>query len=479
MLRDSVTMIVRLLVAAAVLSGIEGAPDRAQAFEQRTNSWKDVSGAGPHFVAVFGEVGRPGVFELNGPLPTLPDLLTMARGTNPAASGSIRIFRGGRTFQYFLSPKLKLGLLPNDLVIVDSKYLVDGRRGYGASADVQGRQALSGIAAAPSSQDVVQLGLVNLISRPVVLDVPACDANLAKVLALLHGPIRDKSEVAVFKPGLGLQTVAIEEAATADLNSGTVLVFDPQTVNAAVLPKLPATVTTESALTPADLLLDPAIQPAPATDSKNLEQSAVNLPRAEASGSSSSSSVATALPNLTSIPRSQIEAAVSNSGAPTSPIENSSSQASRLEPPPRRDSGARPVAPAVGNQATTGRLGIPVAVLTVAVACGLALLARRRLRRPDRTPEKPSPLAIPDPEESVDELARLISGTLPIVEEALQLPSPIELFGRVRLDSPYRIDVPHALSGPHFAPQPEQPTVPAPVADAEKTVIGEPGARRT
>jgi len=487
MLRDClIRLTVRLLLLAAILPG-GSLLDCAQAFEQHTNSWKVAPTAGPQYVAVFGEVGRPGVFEVNGSVPPLSELLTMSRGTTARASGSIRIFRGGRTFQFFLSPKLKLGLLANDLVIVDSKHLVDGRRRNASSADFQPAVGSTGSTPTVPPHEIVQLGLVNLISRPVVLDIPASDANVAKVLALLHQPIRAKSEVTVFKPGSGVQSVTVEEASTAELISGTVLVFDPQTVNPSVLPALPATVSSDadSLLTPADSQLNSAISPVatPGLVPVHPDQiAAIAQGVDDVAGGRTPPPAMAAKPAATpAVPGIFSISSINEPQQATHLIENSVPSPAGVELSQKPDATQQSAASAAGTRSVASHLGTGLGILAGALVFGLTVLVARRFRKSIRPVEQTTVPTRSDSADAVDVLAGLIAGVFPIVEEPLKLPSGIEVFGRVRLEPPYRIDVAHALVGPHFAPQPVRPPASATEesADSDEPVTDQPAGRRT
>lgn len=487
MLRDClIRLTVRLLLLAAILPG-GSLSDCAQAFEQRTNRWKVAPTAGPQYVAVLGEVGRPGVFEFNGSVPPLSELLTLSRGTTASASGSIRIFRGGRTFQYFLSPKLKLGLLAHDLVIVDSKQMVDGQRRNVSSADVQTGVGSAGSTPTVPQPEIVQVGLVNLISRPVVLDIPASDANVAKVLALLHQPIRAKSEVTVVKPGSGIQSVAIEEAAAAELMSGTVLVFDPQTVNASVLPALPATVSSDadSLSTPGDSQLNSATSPVatPGLIPAHPHQIAASGQGVDgaAAGRTRPAAISPQPAATTAVPGISPVSSINQPQQAAQLFENFVPSPAGLELSQKPDATQPSAASTTENKSVSSRLGTGLGILAVALVFAVTALVLNRIRKSIRPEELTTLPTRSAADEAVGVLASLISDAYPIVEEPLNLPSGTEVFGRVRLEPPYRIDVAHALAGPHFTPQPVRPPASATAASADllEPVTDQPAGRRT
>jgi hypothetical protein len=466
-----------LLMAVALAAALGSWADMARASDVRTNNWKPAPAQGPQYIAVLGEIGRPGVFEVTAPLPTLSELLLTARGTNATASGSIRIFRGGRTFQYFLSPQLKLDLVANDLVIVDSKYLIDGRRRSGMSTVAQSGPSLGGSALAPPAPEFIQLGLVNLIARPVVIDIPGTATNLANVLALLRQPVREKGEITVIRPGSGVQTVTLEEAGTIELISGSVVLFDRQSVNAAVLPALPPTVRADAdtSLTPGEDLsgATPASTPLVAGAP---EQAVAVAQRVEEPARPALATAPALLPTAHLTP---VESAVPVDGPvpATSAPARSKAALTSAEGSKHPAPGAHLPTTAAVTRSDNARLGTILAVLAGSLLCGAAVLVLRRFSGMIPQVRKGTVQVIPEQDVAVDNLARLISGTLPIVEQPLQLSAKTEIFGRARLDSPYRIDVAQALAGPHFEVEPVRASEPE--SEPESTPAddsAEPGA---
>src|SRR5579863_9284801 len=195
-------LICRLSLLAGLLCGICLPEAIARGGEINTRVLQATQDDTRPYVAIMGQIGRPGVFELAGPMPQLADFLTLAGGISPNASGSIRLIRGGRGSQFFLSPKLSLQLIPDDLIIVESKQFVAGRQNGNTSLANGWQRKASTMSTAPAPA-IVQIGLVNLISRPVILDIPNEQASLAQVLSLLHQPVAGNAEVTITKPGSG------------------------------------------------------------------------------------------------------------------------------------------------------------------------------------------------------------------------------------------------------------------------------------
>ena len=376
------------------------------------------------------------------------------------ASGSIRVIRGGRSSQFFLSPKLSLQLIPDDLLVVESKQFVGGRRN-GNTSSANGWQGETGQLSAGPAPNIVQIGLVNLISRPVVLDLPSEQANLAKVLSLLHQPVTDKGEITIFKPGSGLQSVTLDQASEANLATGMVLMFDPATVNSAVLPRLPKTIrpdgTDEAAIARTSAESDVAQTTVPETVLKVQGDQPGNpslfVPQATSSdvsvpGSSSLNPESIEIsPTVTPMATTDLTTAARDSTDAASESNDSQpSPETADESPSENDPAAAP--------ARSPFFISSLALLTGIVVCCLGILLTlgfKRRVKPVAAPALPEPI-----EQHDDSLEALISGALPVVEEPLTLAYQAEIFGRPLEMSRHRTDLAQELNGPHYLPQPSQ-----------------------
>jgi hypothetical protein len=229
----------RALRAMAVLCGLGLAANDARAREpEAAGSTTHESARQPVF-AIMGEVARPGAFELPLSQPQLLDLVNLAGGATAGASGNVRVIRGGRPgWQTCLTPGVTFPLRPNDLVIVDAVQSRTNRRFSNAR---NAPETGNGSGTARPASEFVQLGIVQLISRPVVLDLTRDQATVKSVLSFLHQPLRDRATVTVVKPVGGIEVFERDQPQDIALASGSVLIFDPATVNAAVLPQLPPT----------------------------------------------------------------------------------------------------------------------------------------------------------------------------------------------------------------------------------------------
>jgi hypothetical protein len=397
-------------------------------------------------------------------LPQLAEFLKFAGGITPSASGSLRVIRQGRSSQFFLSSKLNLQLLPDDLIIVESKQFVAGRQNGNTSA-ANGWQRNAGTMSAAPAPPIVQIGLVNLISRPVILDIPSEQANLAQVLSLLHQPVAGNAEVTVIKPGSGVQNVSVEQAFETSLSTGVVLVFDPATVNSAVLPRLPNIIRAGDNADPAvtnasaesDSRQTTVSATEPASGAEPTAHGALRVPQETLPGSSDASN---AISNPESAEVSPAASRAETIAEPASDAQSSESlnKSPDFQPLPDAADEKSPATEPVAAIAQPAKSIWPWLLVTgiVAGCIGIALRLRSRHRSQRvATPAIGQPVAPPE-----NSLELLISGVLPIVEEALQLPYECEIFGRPVETSPYRTDPAQELSGPHYVPQPNSSTAP-------------------
>jgi hypothetical protein len=415
----------RQLVLLAILLCIGQPLEWAPAADPKSNSLLSTQINTQHYVAVMGQVVRPAVFEFQTPLPQLVEFLNLTGGLTSQASGSIRIIRGGRSHQFFLSPRLSLQLIADDLVIVESNQFVAGRR----------RNA--GLPSAAPPPTVVQIGLVNLISRPVILDLPGEQADLAQLLSVLHQPLSDKAEITVFKPGSGMQAVPLSQAFETTLATGSVLMFDPTTVNRGVLPRLPNTIRLDAQ--PEAVITRSSVDSTLAAG----RASAANDPIGHSSNAESARLSPAAWPLKTAEQSGAGEfvdlRADSNEPAATDEIMEALSEAA-------------PVAP--GEPPTISARRLVILMGTVACCLGMAMVMRfKRQMRSRAASSLPQPIRLSD-----DLLESLISGSLPIVVEPLPMPYEAEIFGRPVQASVQRTDFSHPLSRPHYLPRPSLPT---------------------
>ncbi|HLJ09716.1 MAG TPA: SLBB domain-containing protein [Planctomycetaceae bacterium] len=391
----------RSLVAMAILMGIGHPGESARAADYEPGG-RESSAHGP-VIGIMGQVARPGAYELNHTQPTISDLVGLAGGTTDNASGTIRVIRrqqsGHQTL--FLNGGLAYALRSDDLVIVEARQLIiDWRIGEPRLGGVRRQKSANGTDRCAS---VVQLGLLNLSSHPVVLNATLEKGTLDEVLGLLGRPVAGNTEVAVLTPGGSTQIVAVSQAPHVGLVSGSVLVFDAASVSAASLPRLPESICAAVPLSIRQLPAPPARLSPPGESP--IRPTPANGPDAD---------------------RHQTPAG----HAPTS--------APRRAPSDRAKPAARSFVWICGMAVLVGGLSL----------CGILVILSRMSQR--------SQIGVARPAVEKDQgvLDKLIANSLPIVEEQVALTSRTQIFGCPTLESQFRVDAPHALAGPHYRVEP-------------------------
>ncbi len=403
----------RTLGALAILWGCGQEAQVLRADDLRPAVEQNRQPAQVQFYAILGQVSRPGVFESAATPPQLVDLVNRAGGPTAAASGNVRVIRGGRGgHQAFLTADLDFLLLPNDIVILDSKDAAP----------------VSPVASTQPLRDgIVQLGLVNLISRPVVLDVSPDQATLRTVLALLHQPVRGAAQVTIVRPAGGPLEISLSQPVDIPLISGSVLVFDPPTVNSSLLPRLPATVPVEASVATESAPPPPVSEPTPGP---------ANLPDADPP---SAGSVPVRIDEPAHLdPQSKAEPTVLPPR--TAPIPAAARRSDRVQS---------------AAADTPARRSFPVLLLIMGCPLLSAILLRRL---------RPA-LFARFVECATKSAARLggwfveaISNAPPAREETRAAPPEIELAGYSLQESAYPLDAAYALAGPHYPVETPEPT---------------------
>lgn len=438
-----------LLWSAGIL-GACSCSAMALAGEMRVDQWRSSPAGTPQFVAIMGEVGRPGVFELTNPLPELADLVRLAEGKTAAASGSVRIMRGGRMTQLFLSSKLHYALLPNDLIVVESKQFSTARN-FADSGTAAGPPRNPDGLTRTSEPTIVQLGLVGLIGRPVILDVTPGQAQLNQVLSLLRQASSGSGSVTLYKPGAGMQEVSLDEASQMPLSSGTVVIFNPSTINAGALPRLPNTVKPKSDLEgAAPTAIETAAQNVTAAEAvlRAPSDAAGGRPLLLSQTESSTRTVPVSSP-VESI-QSAIRGASSQVDEVSASGDNESADpatATEENQPPESAEEQQPEAEQNGEQSPRTLSGMVWAILAAMLACCLAPLLWPRRKAPVRPAVVTAAPVAPAAESSLE---RLVSGSLQVRNEPLELPLESKIFGQLRKRSGLVFDRAHELGGPHY-----------------------------
>ncbi len=191
---------------------------------------------------ILGEVARPGVYQLSTGC-TLGQLVSCAGGLTGNANGNARVLRGARLAeQFFVAASEAAVLSPGDLIVAGGQ----------ASRLAEANGARAGRAPAQ-----VQIGLLNLIERPVVLSLPRELASPARIVEYLGQSPELADACGIVGPSRA-EVRASFSANFADdrLASGAVLIFPMHRVRAASLPPLPE---------PIPVLAQPQFVAAPST----------------------------------------------------------------------------------------------------------------------------------------------------------------------------------------------------------------------
>jgi hypothetical protein len=153
----------------------------------------------------------------------LGQLVRCAGGITRDADGNARVFRGARLAERrFVASSESAVLYPCDLIIID-------RRATGQSA----RKF--------SSNPEVQIGVLNLIERPVVMKIPGDQASLSRIVEFLRQPPELVEQIQIIGPSRkNVRRSADPERDAVLLTSSTVLIFPKRSVCLGSLPPLPA-----------------------------------------------------------------------------------------------------------------------------------------------------------------------------------------------------------------------------------------------
>jgi hypothetical protein len=224
----------------------------------------------PACFGILGAVACPGVYELPAEC-TFGQLVRQAGGMTAEANDNARVFRGGRVVQQlYLASSESVALSPRDLVVVE-------RRARPRSADMPRRPRGATTAPPPGGARVeeVQIGLVNLVDRPVVMTLSREETSLARILERLRQPaelLADVQVVASDPRGAALASARAEADPGVELlQSGTVLIFPARRVELASLPPLPEPIgTTQSGAPRESAAAGAAAASAPSIESAGL-----------------------------------------------------------------------------------------------------------------------------------------------------------------------------------------------------------------
>lgn len=402
-------------------------------------------------IVVMGEVRRSGVYSLPASRPSLADVLTQAGHLKGSATGSVKVIRGGRmTLQTHVKSGGGMSLRDGDVIIAA------GREDRSARAKPAGP---------------IEVALLDLIDRPVLVQLRAQHADVQSLLSLLHQSPATAHSLRILGP------VSRDKRGNLSLKSGAIVVFDAKAIDRERVPALPPayviakprvrTVQAGSAETRNGPILQssrsngdktpsepggihPPVQAPPVTarsqqsDSPKGQKTATihddqwRLAKAPAPGPLAG--VGVGMPN--------------GSGITAEPIEKSETAGAPLHQPASVNESV-PVNAKGDEESSSGFLTLIVGLfagLGVLAAGGFLWSMGRKaaagdlsVRRVFRRPILP--------------LDQLINNELEVCEEPFVTSASLEFFGRTSSVPQSRIDVSHAtedaaVSGPHFVSKP-------------------------
>lgn len=447
------------------------------------------------YVAIMGEVSKPGTYHVDPSSLKLQAVVRSAGGLTSNASPTIRVVRHGRVTQKEVySEEANTPLFPGDLLIVDSK----------PSAMKNSKQRTLGDqpVAVPvnfeaRSSGHVQLALLNLVDYPVVLRVPAEEARAAHVVDRLGQPIELLANTYVITPDTFPRWPSESAKRAIQLADRSVMVFDRDRINRQRLPStLPRPIESEIAFGAQAGLMGNPIGQSPelrnlgqqATASTELSdfdeqfrrrslsdsdqlQAPESAQPVHENASESSHSRSTMKPRIANLPFKGVPRVTSSSSMGT----RSDNVASDLIPPPddsTNDDSTPGIAEASSLDESVAKpapaftlLQTIILFVTMASLIGAALALRRFLESspvdltsiqqsiPEEPIAVPHDLAAQSHQGLQPLLEHLIKNELPVVIEQVQIPGGLVLQGQLASRPILRVDGPQSIlkqNRPHF-----------------------------
>ena len=178
---------------------------------------------------VIGDVQFPGAFEFQSSPLVIDTLLKRAGGLDsPESSCEIQIVRSGRVVHHadyqFTKNATHCRLKSGDVVI---------------ATKIESQIPSASARKKTSSANANYVGLVGILETPIILPLFRSDVTVSRLLAELRQSPGMANQVRIITSGDERSRRPIGQALRR-LTNGMVLVFDPQNVNFATLPKIPA-----------------------------------------------------------------------------------------------------------------------------------------------------------------------------------------------------------------------------------------------
>ena len=406
------------LVVALVLAGqgLGADPDVASGRE---------SGA---CIGVLGAVSHPGAYEFRANEVKLDAVLRAAGGVRADADQTVRIIRDGQAFTTVRSGQGTWTVRSNDFVVVERR--LPSRAGR-SNVYLPRELRPGGRVSQVGSSDAVYVGLMNVVGRPVVCEIPHDHATIFGIVKLL-----EQSEEILD----GLRQIyplnAYESTSPAGgLPSDTVLIFDRSRIQASRLPNFPPPHHVAPRAGSGPLILAVSRDEAPVEPDVPISDSALSEPNNRVGAFAEVPDDAVSVVEVTSIDES-------------------------IAPALQEKNGDREHVP---EQAMVDwRLAVLAVAAIAALAGSLRVRSGPRVRRRMQARLEPVVLPIIEAPEKPRLLDALIEDQLPVLQEPCRLPPVLEFYGRpagtARTDRP--VPGPTVeIAAPHFVRVPAHEAV--------------------
>ncbi len=452
------------------------------------------------YIAVMGEIAKPGTYHLDPSTLKLHSTIDRAGGFTSDASKYIRVIRQGRVSQKQLySESVDSQLFPGDLLIAESKPPMGmtnrtqefTQDGLTIPANYEER-------AEPS---FVQVALLNVREYPVVLKLRPDDANAKSIVRNLGQPVTLLAEADVITPDRRMTSDAAKQAIR--LTEGSVMVFKRDRVDRSRLPStLPKPIESEIAMgAQIGLIGNPQGQSyelrtlgervtssntnsqevSPQFSSRiNKDVSRPTSPELAPPGEDLRKDFAAPMvrnnPRIATIPfTGSPQISNSSTGSTRSdratvssipePDDSTNQSTATLPSTAPSESTEIPTITSPEAFSTTNRI---ILVSIVGILIGASLILRLSLKPVSNQPSSPSATIPAIPTNSISEviapapqslhqtksfLERMIKDELPVVIESVEFPEGLALQGRIAARPILRVDGPQSIlkqNGPHF-----------------------------
>ena len=449
------------------------------------------------YVAIMGEVAKPGTYRVDPSLLNLHSIVEKAGGFTGDATLAIRVVRRGRVSHIEnYSENTNSLLLPGDLLIVDSKQL--NTTTSKVQEFVQEPTTIHASYEERAAATGVQIALLNVLDYPIVLRLRPEEATTINIIENLGQSPELLSNANILYPDAFPRTSTDQSKYAIRLVGGSAVVFDRGFVNRDRLPAtLPKPIESDIALGAQSGLIGSPTGQSPVltilgermfapnvdsnvfgsqvpqtTESKQSFSTDIGQPTEEQKSDLMLPTVTTK-PRIATVPFSGVPR-ITNSSTGTAQADNSAG-----EPIPQPDdsvsenlSSSSTIAPSLSDDesmesppSSISSLQMLFLLLVVGTLIGTAVILRRTMDS-NSTARYPVPAIIPTIPASETQqgqrggqiatkthLELLIKNELPITFEPVEFPHELALQGRLVAKPILRVDEPQNVlkqNGPHF-----------------------------